>query len=314
MPSGRCWRRASSTSTSSAVAGYVAPVVRGRRSAGRRAGVPAGLGARRASIATASPTIRDLGRVCSAGPRRTSIGGSASWTALRDDAGSARARPRRSGSGPRARSSPRSTSVVTSTPSWSASSSRRMPALAGDARVAPATGDAAPRAGDAVVLPLRPFRGELDWPAEGAVVSPFGPRVNPASAPRPSASGIEIAAAEAHAGARRSTTAPWRSPTRSPASAYSSSSITATRRTRCTVTSRRLASSEARTSSGAACRDRRPRPDSAGRRCISRLRIDGQPVDPVQWLKSQGRNLDPSCPPVHGCSSCSSPPPSSCSS
>ena len=60
----------------------------------------------------------------------------------------------------------------------------------------PAKGDARPDAAAPVVLPLRPFKGELDWPAEGAVVTPFGPRVNPRFGTTTISTGIEIAAGE----------------------------------------------------------------------------------------------------------------------
>ena len=53
---------------------------------------------------------------------------------------------------------------------------------------------AATGGGEPVALPLRPFRGELDWPAEGAVASGFGPRRHPRFGTTTINSGIEIAA------------------------------------------------------------------------------------------------------------------------
>jgi septal ring factor EnvC (AmiA/AmiB activator) len=47
-------------------------------------------------------------------------------------------------------------------------------------------------AAEPVTLPLRPFRGDLDWPVGGRVREPFGKIVNG----RPASNGIEIAAAE----------------------------------------------------------------------------------------------------------------------
>jgi len=47
-----------------------------------------------------------------------------------------------------------------------------------------------PASADAAVLPIRPFRGDLDWPVQGAVRQPFG---RPAPG-KPGTNGIEIAA------------------------------------------------------------------------------------------------------------------------
>jgi septal ring factor EnvC (AmiA/AmiB activator) len=60
----------------------------------------------------------------------------------------------------------------------------------------PAAGEPRPDTAEAVTLPLRPFKGELDWPASGTVITPFGPRVNTRFGTTTVSTGIEIAAAE----------------------------------------------------------------------------------------------------------------------
>jgi len=50
---------------------------------------------------------------------------------------------------------------------------------------------------ESVSLPLKPFRGTLDWPVAGQVLSRFGQRRNPRFGTTVSQSGVEIAAAEA---------------------------------------------------------------------------------------------------------------------
>ncbi len=50
---------------------------------------------------------------------------------------------------------------------------------------------------ESVTLPLKPFRGTLDWPVAGQVLTRFGQRRNPRFGTTVSQSGIEIAAAEA---------------------------------------------------------------------------------------------------------------------
>jgi septal ring factor EnvC (AmiA/AmiB activator) len=49
---------------------------------------------------------------------------------------------------------------------------------------------------ESVALPLKPFRGTLDWPVSGQVLSRFGQSRNPRFGTTVSQSGIEIAAAE----------------------------------------------------------------------------------------------------------------------
>ncbi len=53
-------------------------------------------------------------------------------------------------------------------------------------------------AGDAnaAALPIRPFRGSLDWPVRGRILSWFGQRRNPRFGSAASQNGIEVAAAE----------------------------------------------------------------------------------------------------------------------
>jgi septal ring factor EnvC (AmiA/AmiB activator) len=53
----------------------------------------------------------------------------------------------------------------------------------------------APRPADGAVLPIRPFRGDLDWPAEGRVMSRFG-RSDSNMSLTPAQSGIQISVAE----------------------------------------------------------------------------------------------------------------------
>ena len=53
----------------------------------------------------------------------------------------------------------------------------------------------APRpAGDASALPIRPFRGDLEWPVNGRMLTPYGRGV--ASVSRPAQSGVQFAAQE----------------------------------------------------------------------------------------------------------------------
>ena len=47
---------------------------------------------------------------------------------------------------------------------------------------------------DSVTLPIRPFRGTLEWPVAGPVLSPFGQRRNPRFGTTVTQSGVEIAA------------------------------------------------------------------------------------------------------------------------
>ncbi len=56
-----------------------------------------------------------------------------------------------------------------------------------------AGGDSRPAAA-AVILPLRPFRGAIDWPTEGRVTTRFGPQRNPRFNTAVIRTGIEIAA------------------------------------------------------------------------------------------------------------------------
>jgi len=52
---------------------------------------------------------------------------------------------------------------------------------------------------ESVTLPLKPFRGTLDWPVAGKILTRFGQRRNPRFGTTVNQSGIEIAAAEAEA-------------------------------------------------------------------------------------------------------------------
>ncbi len=60
--------------------------------------------------------------------------------------------------------------------------------------LAPPTG--APPAAEAGALPLRPFKGQLDWPVQGQLISAFGPRVHPRFGTTTISTGVEIAAAD----------------------------------------------------------------------------------------------------------------------
>jgi septal ring factor EnvC (AmiA/AmiB activator) len=60
----------------------------------------------------------------------------------------------------------------------------------------PPGGEPRPEGTEPLALPLAPFKGAIDWPVTGAVVTPFGPRVNPRLGTTTLSTGIEIAAAE----------------------------------------------------------------------------------------------------------------------
>jgi septal ring factor EnvC (AmiA/AmiB activator) len=60
----------------------------------------------------------------------------------------------------------------------------------------PAGGEPRPEGAEPLALPLAPFKGAIEWPVRGAVVTPFGPRVNPRFGTTTLSTGIEIAAAE----------------------------------------------------------------------------------------------------------------------
>lgn len=142
------------------------------------------------------------------------------------------------------------------------------------------------RAGSAVVLPLRPFRGELDWPALGTVASPFGPRVNPRFGTTTLSSGIEIAAAAG-------------SPVRAVHEGTVAFADTFTGFGQLVILDHgeQAYSLYGHLATLAVQRGQRVEHGgllgTAGRGPTGRaslyfeLRIDGQPVDPVQWLKSQ---------------------------
>ncbi|MBE3100336.1 MAG: peptidoglycan DD-metalloendopeptidase family protein, partial [Planctomycetes bacterium] len=143
---------------------------------------------------------------------------------------------------------------------------------------------AAPGPADAVVLPFRPFRGELDWPAEGDVASGFGPRRDPQFGTTTISSGIEIAAAEgASARAVHEGTVAFAGAFTGfgqlvvldhGGQSYSLYGHLAS------LTVRRGMRVERGHALGVVGRGPTGRPS-----LYFELRIDGQPVDPVQWLR-----------------------------
>ncbi|MBE3131842.1 MAG: peptidoglycan DD-metalloendopeptidase family protein [Acidobacteria bacterium] len=145
---------------------------------------------------------------------------------------------------------------------------------------------AAPGPADAVVLPFRPFRGELDWPAEGDVASGFGPRRDPQFGTTTISSGIEIAAAEgASARAVHEGTVAFAGAFTGfgqlvvldhGGQSYSLYGHLAS------LTVRRGMRVERGHALGVVGRGPTGRPS-----LYFELRIDGQPVDPVQWLKTK---------------------------
>ena len=98
---------------------------------------------------------------------------------------------------------------------------------------------------DPTMLPLRPFRGALDWPVAGRIVSRFGERRNPRFGTTIVQNGIEVETGDQarRAGHPRGTRGVCRAA--SPVSASSSSWTTATWPTRSTATCRRSPSSRA---------------------------------------------------------------------
>jgi septal ring factor EnvC (AmiA/AmiB activator) len=63
------------------------------------------------------------------------------------------------------------------------------------ASLPPAGGALAPAA-EAGLLPLKPFRGELEWPVRGQLISSFGPHIHPRFGTTTISTGVEIAAAD----------------------------------------------------------------------------------------------------------------------
>ena len=141
------------------------------------------------------------------------------------------------------------------------------------------------RGASAVCCRSRPFRGALPWPAQGVVTGRFGRQTSSRFGTSIARNGIEISLAE---GSRCApfTREPWRLPTSSPATATWSSSTTATAPTRCMAICRRSRSARGahRGRPGAASGPRAADP-SGNPALYFELRIDGKPVDPLQWLK-----------------------------
>ena len=143
-----------------------------------------------------------------------------------------------------------------------------------------------PRTGGAVVLPLRPFRGELDWPAQGTVAVPFGPQVNARFGTTTLSSGIEIVAAAG-------------SPVRAVHEGTVAFADTFTGFGQLVILDHGEQSYSLYGHLAAPAVQRGQRVEhgsllgTVGRGPTGRaslyfeLRIDGQPVDPVQWLKPQ---------------------------
>jgi len=150
---------------------------------------------------------------------------------------------------------------------------------------APRTGDpAAAGLASPVVLPIRPFEGQLAWPVGGTLVTPFGPRVHPRFGTTTVSSGIEISAAEgAPAHAVHEGTVAF-------ADAFSGFGLLvildhghesySLYGHLATIEVGRGAQIEAGTIVGTVGRGLAGRPS-----LYFELRIDGQPVDPVQWFK-----------------------------
>ena len=137
-----------------------------------------------------------------------------------------------------------------------------------------------------ITLPLKPFRGTLDWPVTGRVLSRFGQRTNPRFGTSVTQSGIEIAASEG-------------GPVRSVHEGrVAFADVFAGFGQLVIVDHGNLGYTlygylgSLRVAKGAALAAGEPlgtagRSPSGNSALYFELRIDGKPVDPVQWLKKR---------------------------
>ena len=147
-----------------------------------------------------------------------------------------------------------------------------------------AIGTGAPRSDSEAPLPIRPFRGDLDWPAAGRVMTRFNAKS--AGGPSPLQNGIQIGALEgsvAHAVHERHGGVRWpvhrlRQP-----------------RDRGSRLADLFAVRTARHAQRRARREDRPRTSRGNDRSRAawlpgmyfEMRVDGNPVDPLEWLKKR---------------------------
>ncbi len=144
------------------------------------------------------------------------------------------------------------------------------------------SGAPAPAGTDAASLPLRPFRGDLDWPVAGAVRQQFG---RPTAARLP-ANGIEIAAEEgapvqAVHGGTVAFAGPFAGFGNLVIVQHDATSFTLYGNLSAMTVGRgdRVDNSQTLGSVGASA--------TGPPGLYFELRVDGQPVDPVQWLKKR---------------------------
>jgi septal ring factor EnvC (AmiA/AmiB activator) len=143
-----------------------------------------------------------------------------------------------------------------------------------------------PEGAEPLALPLAPFKGTIDWPVSGAVSTPFGPRVNPRLGTTTLSTGIEIAAPDGAA------VAAIHDGTVAFADAFAGFGLLVILdhgRQSHSLYGHLGAievSAGAHVTTGQAV-------GTVGRGPLGRpslyfeLRVDGQPVDPVQWLKAK---------------------------
>ena len=135
-----------------------------------------------------------------------------------------------------------------------------------------------------VALPLRPFQGALPWPADGVVIGRFGRQTRQPLRHRPSHATASRSRCRRAAGARR---ARGHGRVRRPVHRLRQPRHRRSRRRR--VLALRL-SGRRSTSHGATRSTPRRRsglrPEPGGNPALYfELRVDGKPVDPLQWLK-----------------------------
>lgn len=136
-------------------------------------------------------------------------------------------------------------------------------------------------------LPLAPFRGELDWPAAGRIVAPFGRQMRSRFGTVVRKNGVEIAAAEGRRVlAIHDGTVAFADPFTGYGNlvivdhgdqAYSLYGYLASLQVRRGVTVGR----------GAVLGTVGRAPAGNGPRLYFELRVDGKPVDPVEWLRKR---------------------------
>ncbi len=136
-------------------------------------------------------------------------------------------------------------------------------------------------------LPLTPFRGELDWPAEGRIVAPFGRQMRSRFGTVVRKNGLEIAAAEGgRVLAIHDGTVAFADPFTGYGrlvivdhgdQAYSLYGYLASLQV----------SRGATVGRGAVLGTVGRAPAGDGPRLYFELRVDGKPVDPVEWLRKR---------------------------